>query len=54
MISDSVIHFQQWLTHGETYEKAFTNGIEVLESLVRAYEASAEPLPEPKTIGAVV
>lgn len=44
---------QQWRTHGETYEKAVTNGIEALESLVLAYEASGEPLPKPTTICAV-
>jgi antitoxin HicB len=36
---------QQWRTHGETYEEAVTNGIEALESLVMAYEATGEPLP---------
>ena len=44
---------QQWRTHGETYEEAVTNGIEALESLVIAYEATGEPLPEPGTICAV-
>lgn len=38
---------QQWRTHGETYELAVTNGIEALESLMLAYEATGEPLPEP-------
>ena len=42
---------QQWRTHGETYEEAVTNGIEALESLVMAYEATGEPLPEARTIG---
>ncbi len=44
---------QQWHTHGETYEEAMTNGIEVLESLVIAYEATGETLPEPSMICAV-
>ncbi|WP_017661495.1 type II toxin-antitoxin system HicB family antitoxin [Baaleninema simplex] len=44
---------QQWRTHGETYEEAVNQGIEALESLVMAYEASGEPLPEPGTVGAV-
>ncbi len=44
---------QQWRTHGETYEEAVTQGIEALESLALAYEASGEPLPEPNTICAV-
>lgn len=41
---------QQWRTHGATYEEAVTQGIEALESLVEAYEASGELLPEPSTI----
>jgi antitoxin HicB len=44
---------QQWRTHGETYENAVTNGIEALESLVMAYEATGEPLPKPSMICAV-
>jgi predicted RNase H-like HicB family nuclease len=41
---------QQWRTHGETYEEAVTQGIEALESLVVAYEASGETLPEPSIV----
>lgn len=44
---------QRWRTHGETYEEAVTHGIEALESLVMAYEASGEPLPEPSTVCAI-
>ncbi len=44
---------QRWRTHGETYEEAVTQGIEALESLVMAYKASGEPLPEPSTICAI-
>jgi antitoxin HicB len=44
---------QKWRSHGETYEEAVERGIEALESLVMAYEASREPLPEPSTICAV-
>ena len=44
---------QQWRTHGETYEEAVAQGIEALESLVIAYEASGESLPEPSTVCAV-
>ena len=40
---------QKWRIHGETYETAVNNGVEVLESLMIAYEASGESLPEPKT-----
>jgi predicted RNase H-like HicB family nuclease len=41
---------QKWRTHGDTYEMAVSNGVEALESLIMAYEASGELLPEPKTI----
>jgi antitoxin HicB len=41
---------QKWRTHGDTYESAVSNGVEALESLILAYEASGESLPEPKTI----
>ncbi|WP_071455857.1 type II toxin-antitoxin system HicB family antitoxin [Gloeomargarita lithophora] len=45
---------QQWRTHGTTYEEAVTQGIEVLESLVMAYEISGEPLPKPSIVCTVV
>ena len=35
---------QRWRTHGDTYEDAVSNGIEALESLVMAYEATGEVL----------
>ena len=38
---------QRWRTHGDTYEEAFANGTEALESLIFAYEATGEPLPKP-------
>ncbi|MEH1903622.1 type II toxin-antitoxin system HicB family antitoxin [Nostoc sp.] len=38
---------QRWRTHGDTYELAVVNGIEALESLIIAYEATGDPLPEP-------
>lgn len=41
---------QKWRTHGDTYETAVNNGVEALESLMLAYEATGESLPEPKTI----
>lgn len=44
---------QQWRTHGDTYAEAGANGIEALESLVIAYEATGEPLPEPSVIDAI-
>jgi antitoxin HicB len=42
---------QQWRTHGETYELAVANGVEALESLILAYEATGEKLPEPIVSG---
>ncbi|MGA9382611.1 MAG: type II toxin-antitoxin system HicB family antitoxin [Phormidium sp.] len=38
---------QRWRTHGDTYEEAFANGTEALESLILAYETTGEALPEP-------
>jgi len=38
---------QTWRTHGNTYEEAVTNATEALESLVMAYQATGEALPEP-------
>ena len=38
---------QCWRTHGDTYEEAVANGIEALESLIMAYEATNETLPQP-------
>jgi antitoxin HicB len=38
---------QQWRTHGDTYEIAVANGVEALESLILAYTANGELLPEP-------
>lgn len=41
-----------WRTHGETYSEAVAKGTEALESLIMAYEAEGEPLPEPQKIQA--
>lgn len=38
---------QRWRTHGDTYSEAVANGIEALESLIIAYEAAGDRLPEP-------
>jgi antitoxin HicB len=40
---------QKWRTHGDTYETAATNGVEALESLISAYEADKDALPQPKS-----
>ena len=34
-------------THGETYEEAVSMGRECLESLIDAYQADGQALPEP-------
>ena len=41
---------QKWRTHSDTYKSAVNNGVEALESLMIAYEASGESLPEPRNI----
>lgn len=41
---------QQWRTHGDTYEEAFKNGIEVLELLIEDYQLSGESLPIPSIL----
>lgn len=41
---------QQWRTHGDTYQLAVANGVEALESLIDAYQATGELLPEPRLI----
>jgi antitoxin HicB len=41
---------QKWRTHGDTYQIAVHNGVEALESLMMAYQASGESLPEPRTV----
>ncbi len=37
---------QKWRTHGDTYELAVANGIEALDSLIIAYKAAGDALPE--------
>ena len=37
-----------WRTHGDTYDEAFANAKEALESLILAYESTGEDLPIPK------
>ncbi|MFK0731099.1 MAG: type II toxin-antitoxin system HicB family antitoxin [Gloeotrichia echinulata GP01] len=38
---------QPFRRHGDTYEEAVANGIQALESLIMAYEATGEALPKP-------
>jgi predicted RNase H-like HicB family nuclease len=41
--------WQQFHTHGKTYEEAAKHGQEVIESLIGWYEEQGKPLPEPIT-----
>lgn len=43
--------FQQFHTHGDTYEEAAKHGQEVLETLIEMYMEEGRPLPKPKTLG---
>ena len=38
---------QQWVTHGETYDEAFQNAVEVIDILVDIYQEKGKPLPTP-------
>ncbi len=40
---------QQWRTHGDTYEEAFKNGLEVMEELYLAGVHGGIDLPKAKT-----
>ena len=44
---------QKWRTHGDTYSEAVANGEEALESLILAYQATGESLPQPSTANLV-
>jgi antitoxin HicB len=37
---------QQWVTHGETYQEALQNAVEVMDILVEIYQEKGKPLPE--------
>jgi antitoxin HicB len=41
---------QPFRTHGGTYQEAVANSAEALESLIMAYEATGEALPEPTVL----
>ncbi len=44
---------QKWRTHGDTYAEAVANGEEALESLILAYEATGESLPNPSSVNLI-
>ena len=41
---------QQFHTHGDTYEEALQNAVEVLELLVEEYQVDGKSFPKPKTL----
>ena len=41
---------QQWVTHGETYQEALENAVEVMDMLVEIYQEKGKALPEPETL----
>jgi predicted RNase H-like HicB family nuclease len=40
--------FQQFHTHGDTYEEAAKHGQEVIETYIEIYQKEGKPLPQPK------
>lgn len=42
--------WQQFVTHGSTYEEAARRGQEVIELLVEILVEEGKPLPEPNTV----
>ncbi|NJM27835.1 MAG: type II toxin-antitoxin system HicB family antitoxin [Pseudanabaena sp. RU_4_16] len=40
--------FQQFHTHGDTYEEAVKHGQEVIETYIEIYQKEGKPLPQPK------
>jgi predicted RNase H-like HicB family nuclease len=41
--------WQQFVTHGKTYQEAAANGQEALEGLIAVLQDTQQPLPEPKS-----
>ena len=41
---------QQWVTHGETYEEALQNAVEVMDILLEIYQEKGKPLPKAKIL----
>ena len=38
---------QQWVTHGETYQEALDNAVEVMDILIETYKEKGQALPKP-------
>ena len=41
---------QQWVTHGETYQEALENAVEVMDMLVEIYQEKGKTLPVAATL----
>jgi antitoxin HicB len=41
---------QQWVTHGETYQEALQNAVEVMDMLVEIYQEEGKSLPIAETL----
>jgi antitoxin HicB len=41
---------QQWVTHGETYQEALQNAVEVMDMLLEIYQEKGEDLPVAQTL----
>ena len=41
---------QKWVTHGETYEEALQNAVEVMDILVDIYKEKGKALPTAQTL----
>ena len=41
---------QQWVTHGETYQEALENAVEVMDILIEIYQEKGKALPKAQTL----
>ncbi|MEM8674972.1 MAG: type II toxin-antitoxin system HicB family antitoxin [Cyanobacteria bacterium P01_G01_bin.67] len=41
---------QLWVTHGETYQEALENAVEVMDMLVKLYQEKGKTLPKAETL----
>jgi antitoxin HicB len=41
---------QQWVTHGETYQEALQNAVEVMDMLLEIYQEKGKDLPVAQTL----
>lgn len=41
---------QQWITHGDTYQEALENAVEVMKLLIEIYQEKGKALPKPAVL----